>query len=161
VIGLVHDGLKRAQVTVPEAASKAIGGAAFAQLRANLQFAAELVRVHKAFEREKVEVTFFKGIPAAIDIYGDIGIRHTKDLDILVSPHQIAAASAILIAAGYDRVEPPASVDGPRLRTLIRTGKDFVFVRKDDPSLEIELHWRLFNNSKFMDGLADTGDFKQ
>jgi hypothetical protein len=161
VIGLVHDGLNRARVAAPDAIKQAVSSAARAQLQMNLLFAAEVVRLHRAFETSKVHATFFKGIPAAIDIYGDIGIRHTKDLDILVSPDQISAASAILGASGYNRVDPPPSVEGARVRTLIRTGKDFIFVRKDDPSLEVELHWRLFNNAKFMEGLPHAADFRR
>src|SRR5215472_8832693 len=137
VVGLVHDGLKRVQVRVPEPVAQAISTAARAQLQTNLRFAAEIVRLQRAFESRKIDVTVFKGIPTAIDIYGDIGIRHTKDLDLLVSPDRISAASEILAAAGYIRANPPVSVSGARLRTLIRTGKDFVFVHKNDPSLEV------------------------
>ena len=161
VIGLVHDGLMRAHVTVPESIAKAIGNAARLQTQTNLQFAGELIRLHRAFEKQGLPVTYFKGIPTAIDIYGDIGIRHTKDLDLLVSPEQIADASAVLEATGYNRFSPPTSVEGARLRTLIQTGKDFVFVHKDNPTLEVELHWRLFNNKEFVETLPRHAEFKQ
>ena len=161
VIGLVSDGLRRARIAVPDRAERDISDAARFQTQTNLQFAAELIRLQREFERQEIPVTFFKGVPVAIDVYGDIGIRHAKDLDFLVSPEQIANASAILEAAQYRRVAPPISVEGARLRTLIRTGKEFVFLHKDNPSLEVELHWRLFNNKKFVDALPDRAEFKR
>lgn len=157
VIGLAHDGLKRARVAVPGAIAKAIAEAASAQLRQNLIFAGEVVRIQRAFDEHKLAVTFFKGVPTAIDIYGDIAIRHSKDLDLLVSQDRMALAEWILETLGYRRVAPPAGIGSARVQTLLLMGKDFVYAHKDNPSLEVELHWRLFNNAEFMRTLAGAG----
>lgn len=157
VMGLVHDGLKRARVAVPAPVARAIAEAASAQQRQNLQFAGEVVRIHRAFDERNVDVTFFKGVPAAIDVYDNIAIRHSKDLDILVSRHQVARAESILETLGYRRIAPPAAMSAARVRTLVSMGKDFVYAHKGNPSLEIELHWRLFNNAEFLSALANAG----
>jgi len=157
VIGLVHDGLKRAGVTPPEPVARAIADAATAQLRQNLLFAGEVIRLQHAFERHDLPVTFFKGVPTALQIYDDLAIRQAKDIDLLIGPHAILEASAVLEESGYRRIEPPPHVGGARLRTLMSTGKDFVFVHQENSSLEIELHWRLFNNANFLSRLAGAG----
>jgi len=43
----------------------------------------------------------------------------------------------------------------------MRVGKDFGFVSKEEASLEVELHWRLFNNAKYMDGLGAKAEFRR
>lgn len=154
VIGLVHDGLKRAAVDVPAETTKSISSAAQAQLSQNLAFAAEVVRLARAFESRGLRVTFFKGVPTAIELYGDLGMRHSKDIDLLVERGSMRDTGAVLESSGYGRIFPPPDVGDSRLNTLMRTGKDIVYRRKNDPTLEVELHWRLFNNAKFMDRLG-------
>ncbi len=157
VIGLVHDGLKRAQVAIPETVARVIAASASAQLRQNLLFAGEVIRIHRSFEAHKLDVTFFKGVPTAIDIYGDIAIRHSKDLDLLVSQDKMAEAELILNSLGYRRTAPPEAIGAARVQTLISIGKDFIYAHKNNPSLEVELHWRLFNNAQFVRTLASAG----
>jgi hypothetical protein len=41
------------------------------------------------------------------------------------------------------------------------TGKDFVYVRSNDQSLEVELHWRLFNNKNFLPGMPSRSALRQ
>lgn len=156
VVGLVHEGLKRARVVVPRRVAQAIADEAAAQLRQNLLFAAEVVRIHRAFDEHNIDVTFFKGVPTAIHAYDSIAIRHSKDLDILVSQHAMAQAGSILETLGYRRTAPPATLSTARVRTLISMGKDFVYAQKDNPALEVELHWRLFNNAMFLHDLPST-----
>jgi hypothetical protein len=155
IVGLAQDGLKRAGQSVPAETAQFLATATAEQLRLNLLFAAETVRLQQAFERNSMAVTFFKGIPTAIDIYGELGLRHSKDLDLLVSPSLMPASEAILFAAGYRRTAPPPDLDPARLHTLTTMGKDFVYARNDNPSVEVELHWRLFNNAKFMDKVGE------
>ena len=157
VAGLVHDGLKRAGVAVPESVAQAIADAASAQLRQNLLFAGEVIRIQRGFDQEGIDVTFFKGVPTAIEIYDNLAVRHSKDLDLLVSRDKVPEAERVLATLGYVRTAPPAGMSAPRVRTLISMGKDFVYAHKDNPSMEIELHWRLFNNVEFLRTLARAG----
>jgi len=153
IMGLVRDGLKRSEIHPPSAIDDAIRTAAAAQLRNNLSFAAELVRLQRAFDQRNLPVTVFKGIPTGLQIYGNLATRHAKDIDMMVAPASVLDACALLESAGYRRVDPPTGVSGARLKTLLRTGKDFVFQHAGNSELEVELHWRLFNNQNFMDQL--------
>ena len=155
IVGLAHDALKHAQLSVPTSIAQSLSAAAAEQMHQNLLFAAEIVRLQRAFESAGVTLTFFKGIPTAIDVYGDLAIRHSKDIDLLVARSSLPESEKILAGAGYRRNEPPADLDTARVKTLIAMGKDFVFVRSDNGSIEVELHWRLFNNANFMDGIGD------
>ena len=156
VVGLVHDGFTRAKPAVPAAIAKTIANAATAQQHQNLRLAAEAVRLVRLFDADRIAVTFFKGLTTALDIYGDLGIRHSKDLDLLVARDAIERAERLLADAGYQRFDPPMRIKGARLATLIRVGKDFRYERAQDRSIEIELHWRLFRNTKFMNRLSET-----
>ena len=154
VVGLVHDGLKRAQIDGPSETLAAIRDTAQQQLRDGLSFAAEAIRLSRAFGEEGIRATFFKGVVSALNIYNDVGIRHCKDIDILVGRHDMEKAGATLEALGYDRVFPPPGIGEARLRALMRTGKDLIYRHRENPLLEVELHWRLFNNAKFMTGIG-------
>jgi hypothetical protein len=153
VIGLAHEGLKAAQISVPPPIQRALAAAALRQTHLNLLFAAEIVRLKRAFDREGLPVIVFKGVPTALEIYGNIGIRESKDIDLLVAPTSMARAEALLRAEGYARFDPPESLAAARVRTLMSIGKDFVYVSRANSSLEVELHWRLFNNAVFMSNL--------
>jgi len=154
LIGFVHDGLKRAGIAPPAETAALIEAQARTQLAQNLIFAAGLVRIARAFEARGISATFFKGMPTAIRLYGDIAIRHNKDIDVLVSRAAMKEASDVLECNGYRRVFPPEELGEARLHTIMRTGKDLIYHHRDNPQLEIELHWRLFNNARFMNGIG-------
>jgi hypothetical protein len=155
VVGLVRDGLKRANVAVPPAAWESISAAAADQLRQNLLFAAELVRLSRAFRERGVPVAIVKGIPTALDVYGNLQLRHLGDIDLLVAPGAIFTADTIVTDEGYERVRPPPGIDMARINLLTSIAKDFVYLKRESSSLVVELHWRLFENSQFMSGLSE------
>src|SRR5262249_33563944 len=142
IVGLANDGLKRSKAPVPVPIAQAIAGAAAEQLRQNLTFAAEVVRLQRAFRAKEVPVTFFKGVPTALDIYGDLAIRHSKDIDLLIVRDAISRADVVLREVGYSRVDPPPTLDKARIRTLVSLSKDFTYAHGQNESLEVELHWR-------------------
>ena len=78
-----------------------------------------------------------KGPVLAQQIYGDVGARDSKDLDFLVDPDKIAAATATLEALGYSESVIPDAASGPDVANKHRT-----FTGHDT---EIELHTRLLD----------------
>jgi hypothetical protein len=154
IVGFAHEGLKSAAIAVPPDAARALSEATAQQTRVNLLFAREVIQLARLFERNGLDVVFFKGIPTALGIYGDLAIREAKDIDLLVAPKDMDEADRFLREAQYQRVIPPESVDLTRVHTLMRVGKDFSYRHRATPSVQVELHWRLFKNAVFARSLA-------
>ena len=149
VVGLVHDGLTRARPAVPPAIARAIGAQAAALVRQNLALAAEGVRLQHLFAEANVPVVFIKGAPLAMLAYGNLGLRQSKDLDLLVPAESVPAATALVERAGYRRFDPPAGISNAQLRLLVPMRRDFGYLHEAS-QVAIELHWRLFGNPHFM-----------
>ena len=108
------------------------------------------MQLQRLFAEANLTVAFIKGISLAKLAYGNLGLRHSKDLDLLVAPGSFPAAAVLVERAGYRRVDPPSGISDARLRLLMSMRKDFGYVHEHTQS-EIELHWRLFCNPHFMD----------
>lgn len=150
VVGLIHDGLGRAQIAVPPDIARTIAEQAAALLRENLALAAEAVRLQRVFAEADLPVAFIKGVSLGKLAYGNLGLRHGKDLDLLVAPESFPAAAALVERAGYRRFAPAAEISDVQLRLLMPMRKDFGYVHEQSQR-ELELHWRLFLNPRFMD----------
>src|SRR5262245_39002497 len=84
VVGLVHDSLTRARPAVPPGIAQAIGTQAAALVRENLAFAGEAVRLQRLSAEADLALVFFKGVSLAMLVYGSLGLRHSKDIDLLI-----------------------------------------------------------------------------
>src|SRR5262245_52011375 len=62
--------------------------------RANVQrslcFAGELSRLHAEFQQNRIPLAAFKGVALAELVYGDISLRETSDLDVIVHETDLA-----------------------------------------------------------------------
>jgi hypothetical protein len=81
--------------------------------------------------------------------FGNVGLRASQDIDLLVTYDVIPAATELLLRAGYYRSDPPPDISDAQLRLVMPLRKDLVFVHKKT-RLQIELHWRLFLNPHAM-----------
>jgi hypothetical protein len=105
------------------------------------------------FDRAGVPILFVKGTPLAIFAFGDLGLRSSQDIDLLVAPDALAAAIALLTGAGYRRYNPPPDIGEDMLRLLMPLRKDFGFAHPSTGRV-IELHWKLFLNPYVMAGAS-------
>jgi Uncharacterised nucleotidyltransferase len=106
---------------------------------------AEIFRLIKLFGEAAIQVRILKGIPLAILVYGDMGLREAGDIDILIDEKDILAADGILQNSGYLRTEPTVELTPRRFAYYIRHWKDFVY-RHRASGHSVELHWRLTRN---------------
>jgi Uncharacterised nucleotidyltransferase len=159
VAGLVHDGLTRALPAVPADIAREIAAEARALVRHNLAYAAEAVRLRRLFTDAHLPVVFIKGVSLAVLAYGNLGLRHSRDVDLLVPAEAIAKASAILGRAGYRRLQPPPSFSEAQLRVWMLRCKEIWYVH-DDKQLELELHSRLFDNPRLMSDIVVSGPLR-
>lgn len=160
VAGLIHDGLTHAHPDVPPDIIREIGDQAATLVRQNLAFAAEAVRLQRLFAEADLSVVFIKGVPLALLAYGNLGLRHSRDLDLLVSPESRTAAAALLEHAGYRPFEPPGTFSEDQLRMWLLRCKELSYVHEES-RLVVELHSRLFDNPQLMPAIPASGSFRR
>ena len=82
-----------------------------------------------------------KGPLLSMELYGDPGMRTSKDLDLMVSPEDLSRAGEVLKGLGYE-LEPHCYGDTPMRRkyySLLELEKHEVYHRGE---ICMELHWQ-------------------
>lgn len=141
VAGFVHDGLAGAAAIVPQQLMTRLRDRALADSLANLGIVGEAVRLVRLLQTARIPVLVLKGPGLMKLAYGDLAIRHTNDLDLLVPVEAIIQAGEICERAGYGRVQPPIGAGEAELAGWLRWRKDFIY-RHAVSSLPLELHFR-------------------
>lgn len=100
-----------------------------------------LAEIAAAFEAQGIRMLSMKGPLLSIDLYGDPSMRHSRDLDLLVSEADYFAACQCLIGLGFARQENVHETTylRSRLSLLYSDDKHTEFARGN---LSVELHWR-------------------
>ena len=107
VVGLVHDALTRPRADVPPIIVQDIGTEATTLVRANLDMAREALRLQHLFDDANLPVLFIKGAALAILAFGNLGLRYSQDIDLLIPYESLTAATMLIACAGYRRFDPP------------------------------------------------------
>lgn len=102
-----------------------------------LRFSMELVHIVKAFKEQDLPVICLKGPVIGEKIYGSVGERFFKDLDLLVPKERLREAGHLVKQLGYVQDEV-SSFDAKRAHHL-------VYIHEQKGHI-IELHWRLHPN---------------
>jgi len=106
---------------------------------------AELRRVVQEFQGAGVSVRVLKGIPLAQSVYGDLSLRSTGDLDLLIPEDAILEADRLLRGAGYRGLFQIERFTPKRLAFYRSHWKDLAY-RNPATGFEVDLHWRCFRN---------------
>ncbi|MFP3727348.1 nucleotidyltransferase family protein [Priestia filamentosa] len=102
-----------------------------------LHLSAEMERVSKLFSEQNIKLLFLKGPPIAQDIYGDISLRTSKDLDVLIQFEDLKKAEDVLIELGYERED--------RFFSLMNEWKwleHHIVYFHPQKKIQVEIHWR-------------------
>ncbi|WP_349727935.1 nucleotidyltransferase domain-containing protein [Peribacillus frigoritolerans] len=102
-----------------------------------LLLSAEMENISKDFTEKNIRLLFLKGPVIAEDIYGDISLRTSKDLDILVPINDISIAEKLLLDRGYKSEKSIVSLENWRWMT------HHVTYYHPQKKVQIEIHWRL------------------
>lgn len=70
----------------------------------NHQFWEEFCRIQEALRRAKIEIIPLKGIILVHILYGDMGLRPMRDIDILVKEEDAHKAEEAAFQLGYDKI---------------------------------------------------------
>ena len=103
----------------------------------NTERAGRLCRLLKLFGRHGVGAIPYKGPALAVDAYGDLTLRQFGDLDMLIRPGDLAGATELLTAEGY---EPEFQLSGAREEAFKKWWYVQPFSKPDD-GVYLELHW--------------------
>lgn len=109
-----------------------------------LRLAVEGVRISSVLSQEKISSILLKGPFLSEQIYDDISLRPSRDIDILVQPENILQVKEILQNEGYKMIYPDFQLT--RRQTLYYESKrnQYAF-RNPENGCMVELHWRLFS----------------
>ena len=110
-----------------------------ANIRRNLWFASELVRILQHFDEKAIRTVPYKGPVLAESVYGDLALRRFSDLDFLVAPLDFSRAKQALGELGY---EPSVSLTPAAERVVLQTGYELSFDSAAGKYL-VELQWGL------------------
>lgn len=100
-----------------------------------LHLSGEMEQVSKVFAENQIRLLFLKGPVIAADLYGDISLRTSKDLDILIQITDLKRADEFLLILGYEREEIPFG----KWKWMNHHATYF----HPQKRVEIELHWRI------------------
>ncbi|MEM4997246.1 nucleotidyltransferase family protein [Priestia sp. SB1] len=106
-----------------------------------LQLSGEMEQVDKVFNQNNIPLLFLKGPALAYELFGDISLRMSKDLDILVLEKDIEKTEKILLNLGYEKEEIPVVFNEIKLR------RHHIAYYHPQKRVQIEMHWRLHHRS--------------
>ncbi len=110
--------------------------------RRNFFLLSYLINLLDCFKSNGIFAVPFKGPVFTENIYGDLGLRFSSDLDILVQVKDARNAYKVLIEIG---LTPEITLNNSQLQKYIVTEDNLSFF-KNDPKVLIELHWELSGN---------------
>lgn len=155
IAGLVDTGLKAAGVAVPEQVAVPLARQARRIVHTNLIAAGDTARLTARIAAAGYPVLAIKGVVLGALAYGSFGVKHSKDIDLLVRPEHIEPVLALLEADGYRIMQPAPDLTAEQRAVLPRYGKDVALLRS--AHLQVELHWRLFTNPELLPMLGAGG----
>lgn len=102
-----------------------------------LQLTGEMETLDKVFNENNIETLFLKGPPVAYDLFGDISLRMSKDLDILVKEEELEKTENILFSLGYEKEEISTVLNEIKWR------RHHIVYYHPKKKIQVEIHWRL------------------
>ena len=101
----------------------------------------KLAGVLKGFHSAGIPLMPMKGPILSLELYGDVGLRQSHDLDLMVKPQDLARAQACLESMGWRHDANWFPLSPRQWENLLRHEYDLLFVHPHGDCL-LELHWR-------------------
>ncbi|MDQ0217471.1 Renal dipeptidase [Peribacillus cavernae] len=103
-----------------------------------LHLSAEMEQVCKLFSQEGIRTLFLKGPVLAQELYGDISLRTSSDVDFLIPIQELEQAEELLVKLGYEKDD--------YIETVLndwRWRHHHVTYFHPYKRIKLEVHWRL------------------
>jgi hypothetical protein len=130
------------RAALPEEAASRLRGLALDTARRSLGRIAELARLVGRFEQTGIRLLSVKGPALAQRLYGEAGLRHAGDLDLLIAPEDARRADQLMREAGYYRAYPDFELTPLQWEKYLELRHELKCVRAD-LGLLAEVQWRL------------------
>lgn len=150
VEALAHKCVRALDLPITATAASDLAADAFAVAERNLQAAELSAALRERFDRAGIELLFVKGLTLSMRVYRDPFIKMGHDIDLLVSPTDIAPAAELIGALGFSLSHPARTP----LLAWHEVRKESVWVRPGAPP--IDLHGRLADNPRLIPGVGMT-----
>jgi hypothetical protein len=105
-----------------------------------LQILAELSRLSQLFEQKGIQLCALKGPLLSQHLFGDVSLRTSRDLDLLIRPEAVAQSEALLLAHGYQRRYPAVPLTPRQWQMYQQEWHDLSYYLPKNHVL-VELHW--------------------
>jgi hypothetical protein len=102
-----------------------------------------LAEILKALNRAEIPVMPLKGPLLSLDLYGDVGLRQSRDLDLMVRSVDISQARTCMESIGWRLEDSCTSLTPRQWGILLIQEHHLGFVHSQAKDL-LELHWRNF-----------------
>jgi hypothetical protein len=135
------------QVNLPEAVRVGLRQRVERNTHQALLLAAELARLVRRFEQAGIRVIPLKGPVLAVQLYGDLALRHAGDLDLLVDPQRFDEAEQIALELGYTRFLPSFTLSPAQAAAHRKAYYHSVYNHQELP-ITVELHWQWTENDQ-------------
>jgi len=149
VSGLAHGAIVEARIAMPDTQAGTLAAMALEQGRASLACAADTARIAGELEATGVEPVFFKGATLALLAYGDLAIKQSSDIDILVRPDEARATLDYFAAQGFEWFHPAKPSGSRRFATMLAVLKSATLIHRDTRKV-LDVHWRLATNAALL-----------
>ncbi|TRZ36832.1 Renal dipeptidase [Niallia circulans] len=139
VIPLVYSNINRNKVKwIPKEVINVLKNKYQQNVFSMLKLTSEMDLIAKHFNNNNLPALFLKGPILGEQLYGNISLRTSKDIDILISNRDINTTKKLLFEMGYiEKEEPEFILNEHKLRT-----HHSVFFHPNS-KFSIEIHWRL------------------
>ena len=134
----LHAQLKQAEVTIPPDVSKTLKAYYQQNTFRMLPLTAEMEMVSSLFAERDIRTLFLKGPVLAHDLYGDLSLRTSSDLDFLIPIEYLGQAESILVELGYEKDDYFDTVLNDW-----RWRHHHVTYYHPVKGMKLEIHWRL------------------
>lgn len=103
-----------------------------------LHYSGEMERISQCFSEHHIRLLYLKGPTIGHDLYGDISLRTSGDVDILIPIDQLDLVEEILASRGYEKDD--------YIKTVLNDWKwrhHHIVYFHPDKKVKLEVHWRL------------------
>lgn len=128
-------------IAIPEGTAAALKAGSDACRRLAMSHLPLLAAMLRALNGAGIPTLSLKGPLLSQELYGDVGLRHSKDIDLEVRVEDIERARQCLTEAGYRMDGDYAALTPRQWQSLLQQEHHLDFLRPGG-GLALELHWR-------------------
>jgi hypothetical protein len=137
VAPLLYHTLSSLQLPIPSDKLRNLRDNYHRNLHKSLFLSRELIRILEHIEALGLEIMPYKGLALAESVYGDIALRQTGDIDLLIRPQDVSRVSAAVRDLGYT---PNATLSPAEQHAYLKSGYELSFDGEAGPNL-LEVQW--------------------